>query len=82
MTKFLTGKIAAMVAMLAGSMVITGCETTAGKPEICRTKGSSANQRCAKVNTPKARPKAKANFKAKKKSAPTVSLTNRNRSNY
>ena len=46
MTKFLTGKITALVAMLAGTAVLSGCETSAGKPEICNTNEGVVNQRC------------------------------------
>ncbi|WP_150129979.1 hypothetical protein [Sinorhizobium sp. RAC02] len=47
MAILLAGKISALVALFTASMIISGCETTAGAPEICKTNPKSS--RCAKV---------------------------------
>ncbi|WP_313531669.1 hypothetical protein [Shinella sp.] len=71
MTKFLTGKITALAALLAGTSVLSGCETSAGKPEICKTDAGVVNQRCVE-------PKPKPHQQTKKH----VAAKETGRSNY
>ncbi len=47
MARLLAGKISALVAILTTSVIISGCGTTSGAPEICKTNPKLA--RCAKV---------------------------------
>lgn len=72
MTKFLTGKITALAALLAGVSVLNGCETSAGKPEICKTSGGAVSRRCVE-------PQQKHRVHTKKKH---VAVNEGSRSNY
>lgn len=46
MRKLIKARIAALVGVIASSVIVSGCETSVGKPEVCEPKGSA---RCAKI---------------------------------
>lgn len=47
MTKFLAAKMASLAMLISSAALISGCETSSGRPEICKTGDRSA--RCAVV---------------------------------
>lgn len=50
----LVSKLSGLIALLSTASMLTGCETSAGRPELCRPGVSKA--RCAKVTTYHAKP--------------------------
>ncbi|MCT7666459.1 hypothetical protein [Shinella kummerowiae] len=74
MARLLAGKISALAALFTASMIISGCETTAGAPEICKANPKSS--RCAKVV--KKQPVQVAKVRKAQKASSSVSQTSRN----
>lgn len=54
MTKLLAGKVSTFLAALTTSLILSGCETTDGKPEICQP-----GTNCAKAKVVKKAPATK-----------------------
>lgn len=42
MTKFVLAKWTSLAALLSASVLLSGCETSAGKPTVCTVKGKEA----------------------------------------
>jgi hypothetical protein len=74
MARLLAGKISALAALFTASMIISGCETTAGAPEICKANPKSS--RCAKVV--KKQPVKVAKVQKNQRSDTSASKTSRN----
>jgi hypothetical protein len=72
MARLLAGKISALVAILTTSVIISGCGTTSGAPEICKPNSKLA--RCAKVV--KKQPVKVAKIKKTRNVAATQKLAN------
>lgn len=53
MGKILVAKLSALAALMTTAVILSGCNTTAGKPELCKP---DANVRCAKTKPAKATP--------------------------
>lgn len=51
MAKFLAAKLASLAAVISTAALLSGCETSSGKPEICST--GVNDPRCSKIQKPK-----------------------------
>ncbi len=47
MAKLLTAKLVSLAAVISSAALLSGCETSSGRPEVCNTRANG--QRCAKV---------------------------------
>ena len=60
MTKFLFGKWTSLAALLSASVLLSGCQTSAGKPTLCTVKGKPAACKVVKrAKAPAKRPSVK-----------------------
>jgi hypothetical protein len=57
MTKLIYAKLAAAAAAMSTAILLSGCTTTAGKPELCKP---GQSDRCAKVSKTSAQKRAPA----------------------
>lgn len=49
MAKFLIAKLASAAALVSTSIMLSGCQTSAGKPVVCDSGFEALNGRCYKV---------------------------------
>jgi hypothetical protein len=60
MTKFLVGKWTSLAALLSASVLLSGCQTSVGKPTLCSVNGKPAACKVVKrAKTPAKRPSVK-----------------------
>ncbi|HSX75392.1 MAG TPA: hypothetical protein VLG73_14415 [Shinella sp.] len=48
MTRFVIARWTSLAALLSASVLLSGCETSAGKPTVCTVKGKQAPCKVAK----------------------------------
>lgn len=51
MAKFLAAKLASLAAVISTAALLSGCETSSGKPEVCSA--GVSDPRCPKIQKPK-----------------------------